>query len=220
MKGRFNLVTGTITGLGTQQFDVLCGFDRKDNSLRLRASQTYGTMLDLLVKADRFEAMNYPEKLKVSGSVDQLKANPSLTAGLEPTMLFDAIAIQDTLLTRLTQNEARISIRFTKKIYRIDILYPDKTTERYDMRPDDLLVARYTRYTRGFLRPAKPLFSIDYKSYRGGRNGAPVYPTAFVINATTGQIAITMTEVEINNALPPALFTMEPAPEGFKNQQL
>ena len=221
VKGKFKLYAGTRTGMGTQSFDVLYGIDRPKQNLRLRAGNTYGTLFDILVQGNRFVAVNYPDKTRLSGTVQKLREKPALTAGLEPTMLFDAADIQDTLLTRLTNKAAEVKIRTNAEGYRFDVKIPGTAdTERFEVRRADLLVSSYTRYRDKKFFPDKKLFSVDYLTYKGGTAGIPLHPTAFTVSGKTGQIGIIVNEAEVNGQLPPAIFVMQPGPSGFKEAQL
>ncbi|MDD4278805.1 hypothetical protein GX645_03115 [Candidatus Sumerlaeota bacterium] len=219
LKGKFKVYTGTLTGMGTQTFDVLCGLDRPRQNIRLRASQNYGTLLDVLIKDGRFEAQNFAEKTTVNGTIAQLEANPSITAGMMPVMLFDVIGVQDTLLDRFARSDIRTWLRHTPGAYRIDIVRPDRSAERFILRDSDLLITHYARYRDNLFLPNRTYFTADYTGYRtAGKN--TYVPSGFVISAFQGEVGVIVEEAETNITLPPAMFVMENRPEGFRNIRL
>ena len=216
MKGKMRVYTGTLSAMGTQSFDMLCGMDRAKQSLRLRASRQYGTLFDLLVANGKFEAVNYAEKTTVAGTVAQLERNPDLTAGIMPTMLFDVIAIQDTLLARLTGG-GRVNVRDRGAYYVIKVRYGvGQAAERFFVRKGDLLVVRYDRYRDYMILPDKMLFSAEYTGYRTTGKKAAVLPSGFIISAFRGQVGAIVESAEANIKLPSGMFIMESRPEGFK----
>jgi hypothetical protein len=206
LRANLDLVAGA--GKFRQQFAANL-FVQPSGFLRVRGSQNQGTVFDILVRNEAVQFVIFSDRTFYQGSLDELRANPEILAGIYPEQLIQNFAVEQTLLRRLKQYPDAMLYR-DRGHYIIRFDYAGGVSERYHLRETDLLADLYERYD-GEQRSSFMRFWA-YQIY----DGKYLLPSQFVVESprTGGRFSATVTEMRVNESLAPALAQLE-IPQNF-----
>jgi hypothetical protein len=206
IRANLNLVLGGREA-ARQRFDVSM-FVQQPNRLRLRGTQEQGTVFDVLINRNDVQAVVYPERRYYRGTLDQLRRNPQVTAGIDPELFFDVLSMEQLLLSRHAAYR-QLPMRRDFRHYEVRFDYSNGTSEVFRLRQQDLLIDRYERFAGRNLTAG-----VTFTGYQLA--DGHLVPTGFIVDvpAAGGQFGASVLEVRPNAPAPETVFDLR-VPEGF-----
>lgn len=191
--GSLTLTVGAARSNSRQQFDANM-YSAPPSFLRVQGSADTGTLFDFLLDEQRVQVLVNPEQTMYEGTLDRLRSNQKLMAGIQPDDLVNSFFIEQNLYRTLTQAPPA-AFKEEKDHYLITIAYPTGVSERYHLRMQDLLVDRVER-----LAGRRNIGNVRFDSYRFLGNDKHLVPARFEAALPSGAVAT----VEVNSLEPNA----------------
>ncbi|MCX7718559.1 MAG: DUF4292 domain-containing protein [Candidatus Sumerlaeaceae bacterium] len=206
IRANLNLVLGGREA-ARQRFDVSM-FVQQPNRLRLRGTQEQGTVFDVLINRNDVQAVVYPERRYYRGTLDQLRRNPQVTAGIDPELFFDVLSMEQLLLSRHAAYR-QLPMRRDLRHYEVRFDYSNGTSEVFRLRQQDLLIDRYERFMGRNLTAG-----VTFTGYQLA--DGHLVPTGFIVDvpAAGGQFGASVVEARPNAPAPETVYDLR-VPEGF-----
>ena len=206
LRANLDLVAGA--GRFRQQFAANL-FVQPSGFLRVRGSQNQGTVFDILVRDEAVQFVIFPDRSFYQGSLNELRAQPEILAGIYPEQLIENFTVEQTLLRRMKQYPDAM-LYSDRDHYIIRFEMGSGVSERYHLRHADLLVDLYERYD--YEQRSSFMRFWAYQIF----DGKYLLPSQFVVEVprTGGRFSATVTEMRVNEAMPSALSQLE-IPAGF-----
>lgn len=189
-----------------QQFDVDF-YSAPPFFLRAKASIETGTLFDFLMEENSVRLMTVPDSKFYMGTLDSLRKNRTLMAGIQPDDLISSFFIEQNLY-RLMGEYPNAGFNETPTHYLITIPYHTGVSEVYRLRKSDLLVDFMER-----IHDRKQIGTVRFDSY-AYFNGQYLLPTRFEAALRKGAIAtIESDSLQPNAPRNEELSILEPSPD-------
>lgn len=204
--GDAKVTVGHAKSKARQQFDVDF-YSAPPSFLRARASIETGTLFDFLLEDNAVRLMTVPDQKFYMGTLENLRKNRTLMAGVQPDDLISSFFVEQNLY-RVLGEAKNPGFREDQNHYFITIGYHTGVSEVYRLRKSDLLVDFMER-----IFEKKQIGSVRFDSY-AYFNEKYLIPTRFEAALRKGAVAtIESTNLQPNAPRNEALTTLEPSPD-------
>lgn len=188
--GTLSIVVGEARSNTRMQFDANMYFAPPD-LLRLRGTADAGTLFDFLMLNGQATVLLVPEKKAHVGTVDRLRRNPTVMAGIQPDDLMYSFLAEQNLYRSITGG-AQVQLREAGDHYEILVPYPSGVSETFRLRMSDLLIdgiqRKQGRRNMGSVRFDGYAF-YDVANDKSKKKKKHLLPTRFEAQLPSGGVA-------------------------------